>query len=174
LHAWRVELRDLAELKRQRQQLLLTMRWSLCLPNNPDRELLSPYPATLETIRTLNAHDALRPRLVGEALCRAIGAPPRIGNAAAGALTTVTRRGDDIIVKGDAEIPRENRAADCVVIGYADAAGIWNPLTVCRGGLPFAHAFRANRALQGAVFGAWAVDLREGKAFPLTGAISVP
>lgn len=181
------ERRIVKQTKAQRQQLLLAMRWSLAIPHNPDLALLTPYENTLETIRTLAEHDALRPRLIGAELARMVSTPPAPLSNGAGVLEQVQRgaKPGELQFKGWGY-------ADRVVIGYETADGKWQLLTVVEtrkkrrdvaAQFPdgpfarpkFSHSVPAVDLPPGEnTFRAWGIDLAAERVWPLGGAVSLP
>ena len=137
---------------------------------------MSPYPEMAETIRTLARHDALRPRLVGAALARAISKSPEVAGAADGGIEQAELDTNGrLFLKGWARIPGEHRAADCVVIGYETPGSAWKPFCVIETSRN-AQAGFSRWIVVGAIpseavtFRAWAVDLISERAFPMAGA----
>jgi hypothetical protein len=165
-----------------RRHSLLLVRWSDAIPQNPEIALSSPYSPreTVETIRTIAARDALRPRLVGHALARAINELPNAINESAGGLEQVALDGSShVFCKGWARIPDQNRPADCVVIGFETEDGRWQPFCVMETGDKRPDGFSRTIAARtlpqnGVTMRAWAIDLQSERAFPMAGAIKLP
>jgi hypothetical protein len=191
-HSFRIERSLVRTVTKDRKHLLLVMRWSLAIPDNPDMKLLTPYPETPETIRTLAAHDALRPRLVSTQLAQAVRQPPLSADGSAGFLdSAVIDSSGHLEVAGWARIPDRNRPPDCVVIGYQNSTGSWKVFSVTQTGIErpdIATAFHTpmlskagfSRGFSDANFlgdrvtlRAWSVDLKRERAFPMAGAIVV-
>jgi hypothetical protein len=177
----------------ERQHLLLVLRWSEALPQNPEISLLSPYPvrAVISTIRTLAEHDALRPRLVSPKLASAVKERPNIEAATTGVLDEARiESGNKLVFQGWAFVPDQNRPADCIVVGFETPDGSWNPFCVFEtgGSRPdvarhFGHAGLERAGFSGRVdatslprgeiiLKAWAIDLQNERAFPIAGAVS--
>ena len=168
----------------ERKHLLLVTRWSEAIPDNPEIGLLSPYAEMRQTIRTLDEHDALRPRLVRPALANIIKQAPSRSGVSAGTLERVQLyAGDHLLLKGWAQVPGENRRADCVVIGYETADGRWKPFCVIETGAEargnenespkragFSRLVATTGIPSGAVaFRSWAIDLTSEHAFAMSG-----
>jgi hypothetical protein len=86
-----------------------------------------------------------------------------------------------LLVKGWARVPDENRAADCVVIGWETAAG-WKPHWVIETGEKapdsiegsgFSRPLLGSVPAGGAILRAWAIDFKRDRVYPLAGGISV-
>ncbi|MBA3273120.1 MAG: hypothetical protein H0T11_04515, partial [Chthoniobacterales bacterium] len=107
----------LDELTTHRSYVQRIVRWADAIPNNPQLASVSPYETTLATIRTLAAKDVLRPRLVSEILVQPVKQPPLPRDDPAGVLEHVDA---DLVAKGWARIPDQQRPADCVLLGYED------------------------------------------------------
>jgi hypothetical protein len=171
------EWRFLKKSAAYRKHLLLVFRWADAVPRNPELNWITPYPDTAEVIHVLAEHDVLRPRPVSKTLARAINAVPPDSGAEAGLLEQATPDGSGRIwVKGSARIPDENRAADCVVLGWETPGG-WQPRWVVETGgetpSSFSHPLIANLPPEGAVLRAWAIDLKRDRVYPLAGAINL-
>jgi hypothetical protein len=169
---------------------LLVVRWSAAIPQNPEIALSSPYPLreTVDTIRTLAEHDALRPRLVSQKLASAINERPDTDAASAGALdgARIETTGH-LAFQGWARVPDQDRAADCVVLGFETAEGAWKPFCVVETGgkrpdvarlyglgavarAGFSGRVDATSLPRGDVtLKAWAIDLQNERAFPVSG-----
>jgi hypothetical protein len=175
-----------------RQHLLLVLRWSEAIPQNPEIGLLSPYPVreVVNTIRTLAEHDVLRPRLVSQKLTGAVHERPSSDRASAGTLDGAWLEGPGhLVFQGWARVPDQNRPADCVVVGFETSNGAWQPFCVFEtgGNRPdvarhFGHAALDRAGFSGRVdatnlprgdltLKAWAIDRQNERAFPLAGAI---
>ncbi len=196
LAAWvltfRQEMPQLERSTAEREHLRLVARWSLAIPTNPDLHLLSPYPETLERIRTLAEHDALRPRLIDAALTQAVERSPIPTSKPAGYLDSVAFVSPGrILAQGWAQIPKQKLPADCVILGYRDELDRWKLFGVMETGLSrpdvalalsnprlafagFGRTFVVNDFPKGGViFKAQAVDLKRKRVFPLSGAMAV-
>lgn len=177
-----------------RQHSLLVLRWSEAIPRNPEIALLSPYPVedVLSTIRTLAANDALQPRLVSPKIVHAANERPNADAASAGNLDAARLElANQLTFQGWARVPDQGRPADCVVLGFDTAAGVWEPFcVVATGGMrpDVAHHFgidalrragfsgrvnAANLPPGGLTLRARAVDLRNERAFPIANAVSL-
>ena len=171
---------------------LLVMRWGAAIPENPEIALLTPAPPskTIATIRTLAANDALRPRLVSQKLASAISEPPNTDAAPAGSLDEARLEATGhLVFQGWARVPEEDRPADCVVVGFETSEGRWQPFCVFEtggnrpdvarhfglGGLTRAgfsgRVASASLPSGDITIKAWAIDLRNERAFPLGGPI---
>ncbi|HVF72537.1 MAG TPA: hypothetical protein VM940_13095 [Chthoniobacterales bacterium] len=187
------ERRIWRRLARWSGHLSLVVRWSEAIPQNPDLVFLSPYPLpeTARTIRTLSERDILRPRLVGPALASAVREIPAEQSPNAGRLEEV--KGDThsrLFCRGWAWIPEQNRAADCVVLGWEKSDGRLDPLYVVETGgkrsdlVPqigaahssagFSATLDARTLPENATIRAWAIDLKTEQAFPMDGAVKLP
>jgi hypothetical protein len=185
------ERRILKKFTEYRLHLELVLRWADALPENPELLWLSPYPETAGIIRTLAEHDALRPRLVSEALAQAVNAPPNAKDESAGLLEQAIPDGNGRLwVKGWARVPDGDRPADCVIVGLETATG-WEPrwvfetggkqsnldaerrVTVPKGAGFIRPVIATNIAADGAVMRAWAIDLARSRAYPLAGEIRI-
>jgi hypothetical protein len=175
----------------ERQHLLLVLRWSEAISLNPDISRLSPYPVrdVLSTIRTLAAHDALRPRLVSSNLASAVKKRPDIDAASTGVLDEArSESASQLVFQGWAFVPDQNRPADCIVVGFETPDGAWTPFCVVGtgGSRPDVARHFGHSALERAGFSgrvdasslpggdiilkAWGVDLQNERAFPIAGA----
>jgi len=175
-----------------RQHALLVLRWSEAIPRNPEIALLSPYPVdeVLNTIRTLAANDALRPRLVGPKLVHAINERMNAAAASAGNLdAAVLEPANQLTFQGWARVPDHDRAADCVVLGFEKSDGAWEPYCVVEtgGARPDVARHFGIDALRGAGFSgrvdatnlppgdlrleARAVDFQNERVFPIANAV---
>lgn len=177
----------------ERQHLLLVLRWSEGIPQNPDISLLSPYPVreVISTIRTLAEHDALRPRLVSPKLASAVKERPNTAAASTGVLDEARMEyANKLVFQGWAFVPDQNRPADCIIVGVETPDGAWNPFCVVQtgGSRPdvarhFGHAALGRAGFSGRVdatslprgdiiLKAWGIDLQNERAFPIAGAVS--
>jgi hypothetical protein len=172
------EWRFLKKSAAYRKHLLMVFRWADALPRNPELVWITPYPHTPEVIHLLAERDVLRPRPVSKTLAQAVhAAPSGSGAEAAGVLQQAIPDGNGRLwVKGRALVPDENRAADCVVVGWETAAG-WEPRWVIETGdsssVDFSRPLIAAVPQGGATLKAWAIDLKRDRAYPLAGAITV-
>jgi hypothetical protein len=174
---------------------LLVMRWSGAIPQNPEIGLLTPDPIrqTVATIRTLAENDALRPRLVSQRLANAINERPKTEAASAGTLDGATLEATGhLTFQGWARVPDQDRPADCVVLGFETSDGEWKPFCVFEtgGNRPDVARTLGSGALARAGFSgrvaaaslprgditikAWAIDLPNERAFPMSGAVRLP
>jgi hypothetical protein len=195
LVTFKIERKLLRRDHETRKHTQLVVRWSEAIPQNPEMAFSSPYPAqeTIDTIRTIAASDALRPRLVSHDLANAVRERPDAINASAGALEEATLDGSGhLFCKGWAKVPDQDRPADCVVIGFDAADGRWQPFCVTETGekrkdvaqpagvaalerAGFSRTVDAKSLPQsGATIRAWAIDLQNQRAFPMAGAIRLP
>lgn len=162
-----------------RKHLELIVRWSDAIPRNPEMRLTSPYPpdGTLDTIRAVASRDLLRPRLVSRALATRLQNLPQATDESAGRLEEAAiDTSGDLTCKGSARIPQSNRPADCVVLGFENSEGTWEPLCVFepepkRG--VFSRTIRRPALPPAAILRACAVDLAKEQLFPLAGAIKL-
>jgi hypothetical protein len=176
------ERRRLKKYTEYRRHLLLVLRWAEAIPRNPELAWMSPYSDTAQTIRTLAEHDALRPRLASKTLAQTVNATPAREVYNAGVLEQATPDGNGRFwVRGWAQVPDENRPADCVVVGWQTAAG-WEPRWVFElnqrssgsvSGARFLWPLIASVPASGATLRAWAIDLQRGQAYALAGAINL-
>lgn len=178
-----------------RQHCLLVLRWSEAIPRNPEIALLSPYPVEdmLNTIRTLAANDALRPRLVSPKLVHALNERPSVGVPSVGNLDAARfESANQLTFQGWARVPEQDRPADCVVLGFEIPADVWQPLCVVEtGGIrPDVARHFGIEALRHSGFSgrvnasnlppgdltlkARAVDLQNERAFPIANRVSLP
>ena len=175
-----------------REHLLLVLRWSEAIPQNPEIALLSPYPlaGVVSTIRTLAQNDVFRPRLVSQRLANAVNEPPKTADAAQAGFLDDARLEitGPLVFHGWARLPEQNRPADCVVLGFETADGAWKPFCVVEtgGNRPDLAGHFGNSAMARAGFSgridatglppgeitvkAWAIDLQNERAFPLDSA----
>lgn len=159
------------EMTAWRTHLQLVLRWSLALPQNPELALLSPYPTTLATIRTLAEHDILRPRLISDRLATAVAETPNSASGSAGSLKQVQRNLTTSLIEFEGLA-----IGDCVVLGFANADGRWTPWVVteihhrARNRLARFDVTvpRASLPEEAVTFGGWAVDLTKMEATPLS------
>ena len=171
------EWRFLKKSAASRKHLLLVFRWADAIPKNPEITWMTPYPDTAEVIHLLAAHGILRPRPVGKTLAQAINAVPNAVGTEAGVLEQAIPNGNGRFwVKGRARVPDEDRAADCVVLGWETAAG-WEPRwvieTVDKSSANFSRPVIASVPESGATLRAWAIDLKRERPFALAGRINV-
>jgi hypothetical protein len=186
------ERRFLPILTAVRQHSLLVLRWSEAIPQNPEIALLSPYPLAdvVAITRILAEHDALRPRLVSQKLAAAVGARPDTAGASAGTLEAAKFEAGELSFHGWARVPDPDRPADCVVLGFEGTDGEWKPFCVVEtggnrpdapqlggaalkragfsGGIRSATFPRSETTLR-----AWAIDIRNQRAYPVAGEASV-
>jgi hypothetical protein len=175
-----------------RKHTQLIVQWIDAIPQNPEIAFSSPYSPdeTIDTIRTVAAHDALRPQLVTHALASTVNELPKAINASAGALEQATLDGSGhLFCKGWARVPDQNRPADCVVLGFETDDGHWQPFCVTETGekrpnvaeksgsellahTGFSRTIDAKSLQRGGMtVRAWAIDLQNERAFPMAGAI---
>jgi hypothetical protein len=176
------EWRFLKKSAAYRKHLLLVFRWSEAIPQNPELTWLTPYPDTSQVIHVLAEHDVLRPRPVSKTLAQAVNDVPTGSGGEAGVLEQAKPDGNGrLLIKGWARVPDENRAADCVVIGWETAAG-WKPHWVIETGEKapdsiegsgFSRPLLGSVPAGGAVLRAWAIDFKRDRIYPLAGGISV-
>jgi hypothetical protein len=177
-----------------REHSLLVLRWGEAIPQNPEIGLLSPYPLreTVSTIRTLAQNDALRPRLVSERLASAVNERPNTDASSAGILDAARLEATGhLAFQGWARVPDRDRPADCVVLGFETFDGVWKPFCVVETGgkrpdvaRRFGSGALARAGFSGWVdatslprgdvtLKAWAIDLQNERAFPMTGTVSL-
>lgn len=185
------ERRVLKKFTEYRTHLQLVLRWADALPENPELIWFSRDPETPRIIHTLAQHDALRPRLVSEALAQAVNAPPNAKDESAGFLEQAIPDGHGRLwVKGWARVPDGDQPADCVIVGLETATG-WQPrwvvetggkrsnFTAKRGPAVPEHAgffyplIASKIPAEGAIMRAWAIDLGRDRAYPLAGEIRI-
>lgn len=169
------EWRFLKKSAAYRKHLLLIFRWADAIPQNPELKWITPYPDTPQVIHLLAEHDVLRPRPVSKTLAQEVNALPPTGDPNAGVLEQAAPDGNGRLwVKGWARLPDENRAADCVAIGWETAAG-WQPRWVVETGEAggFSRPLIASVPQGSATLRAWAIDLKHDRAYPVAGAINV-
>jgi len=176
------EWRFLKKSAAYRKHLLLVFRWAEAIPQNPELNWLTPYPDTQRVIHVLAEHDVLRPRPVSKALAQAVNDLPTVSGGEAGVLEQAKPDGNGrLLVKGWARVPDENRAADCVIIGWETAAG-WQPRWVIETGerapnlvegSGFSRPLLGSVPAGGAVLRAWAIDFKRDRVYPLAGGIGV-
>lgn len=174
---WRTTLRKERRLYRllaeAREHSLLVLRWSEAIPLNPEIALLSPYPVeqVTRTIRTLAEHDALRPRLVGESMARAIKEFPKGAGPSVGRLeeATIDVNGK-LSCRGLANVP-----ADCVVLGLQTEGVPWQPYYVVgtsqSGSARFSATLEAKTLPRHGILRATAIDSEREQVSPIAGAI---
>jgi hypothetical protein len=177
-----------------REHLLLVLRWSEAIPQNPEIALLSPYPVReiASTIRTLAENDALRPRFVSQKMASAVSQRPNTDAGSAGTLDAARLEATGrLAFQGWARVPDQDRPADCVVLGFETSDNAWKPFCVIETGgkRPDVARHFASRALKRAGFSgvvdgstlpngeltmmAWAIDLQDKRAFPVAGAVKL-
>ncbi|HMG05973.1 MAG TPA: hypothetical protein VK581_10955 [Chthoniobacterales bacterium] len=195
LSTYKRERKFLRADRQLRKHTQLVVRWIDAIPQNPEMAFSYPHhqEKTVDTIRTIAARGGLRPRFVSHALASAVQNPPQAIDASAGILEQATlQRGRQVFCKGWARIPEQDRPANCVVLGFEtnknrwrlycvletgenrpDAAGPTGNASLARAG--FSRTVDARSLPQtGATMRAWAIDLRNERAFPMAGAISLP
>jgi len=189
---FKTERRFLRSDHQARKHSLLVVRWIDAIPQNPDLAFSSPYSPqeTIDTIRALAATDALRPRLVSHALARAVNESPSATVASAGTLEQATLDGSShLFCKGWARLLDPDRPADCVVLGFETNERRWQPFCVLETGekrpdlagqsgptslvhAGFSRTIDArNLPRSGVTIRAWAIDLKNERAFPMAGTI---
>ena len=189
---FKTEQRCLERDHQVRQHMVLIVQWSDAIPENPEMAFCSPYSPreTVDTIRTIATKDALRPRLISHSLASAVNNRPEATNASAGTLEQATLDGNGhVLCKGWARVPDEDRAADCVVLGFETDDGRWQPFCVVEtdekrpdvveklrsaslGRAGFFRAVEAKTFPQGEVtIRGWAIDVQNERVFPLAGAL---
>jgi hypothetical protein len=175
-----------------REHLLLVLKWSEAIPQNPEIALLSPYPLeeVVSTIQVLAKNDALRPRLVSQKLASAVNERPNPNAASAGTLDAASLDAiRHLAFQGWARVPDQDRPADCVVLGFETSDGVWKPFCVVETGgkrpdvarhfgspplvrAGFSGSVDATSLPRGGVtMKAWAIDLQNERAFPMAGAV---
>jgi hypothetical protein len=179
--------------REERKDLALAVQWIRAIPLNPDLALaMVPPKVVAERAIALSDYDALRPRLIPEALASAVRQNPASGDPSVGLLGSA-RFSDDhrLLLTGLAWLPYRNARADCVVVGYTNSEDRLTPFTVFQPTykrerlkgrfdlkrLPLngfaASIDPANLPTGTLTLRAWAVDMRGERALPIAGAITV-
>jgi hypothetical protein len=177
----------LAANHKYRIHLLHTLEWIEPLPENPDLALIFPYVGALkEWVALLEKHRILRLPFVRGSLASVVQQSPPPSDGSYGQVETCNSESNGTLhVTGWAWLPQRNRRADCVVIGFEDAGGVFKPITVLETGIARRdlyktqhnpYIFRAGFAQDvnvpnfpggGVSVKGWAIDLRAQKAWPL-------
>ncbi|MEO6870813.1 MAG: hypothetical protein ABI233_01170 [Chthoniobacterales bacterium] len=158
----------LAADERMRKHLLLALEWAAVIPDNPELQKLSPYPETPRRIQELIRYDILRPRAVSGPLAEAVREnPARASSRTIGELT-----GHPSASAGQMKLRASagSKKPNCVVIGFASAAGKYSPVAVFLPGewrtIDLTHFLGERGELSG-----WAVYLKQKRASPLSGTV---
>jgi len=187
--SYKKNLGVLAENHKSRVHLLHTLEWIDPIPDNPDLALVFPYVGTLkEWVTILDKYRILRLPFVHGSLGSAVQQSPPLSDGSYGQIETCNIDAKGALhASGWAWLPGRNRRADCVVIGFEDAAGTFKPITVFETGFVRRDLSRAqhNPYISGAGFEGtvklpdpvsaelslkgWAIDFRTQKAWPLRG-----
>jgi hypothetical protein len=125
---------------------------------------------------------------VSQKLAAAVSAPPNTAGASAGTLEAAKFEAGELSFHGWARVPDQDRPADCIVLGF-EADGKWKPFCVVETGgnrpdaQPLGSAVKrsgfsggirsANFPRGETILKAWAIDLRNQRAFPIAGEASV-
>ena len=170
-----------------RVHYLRTLEWMDPIPDNPDLALLMPSISALrERAGYLEKQGVLRLPFVHGALAAAVQKTPPSTDGRQGRIENAAfDQSGHLQVKGWAWLPESNRPADCVVIGAANAAGLYKPISVLETGVSrrdlrdqmqnprvrragFEREIDPANILPGKVtIEGWAIDLRKQKAWPL-------
>jgi len=181
----------LAAHHKYRAHLLHTLEWIEPIPDNPDLALVFPYVSALKDwAALLEKHRILRLRFVHGSLASAVQQSPPPSDGSHGQIETSNLDANGTLhATGWAWLPERERRADCVVIGFEDAAGVFKPLTVVETGVARRDLYKAQRNpymfragfavdvkaanLPGGDVNVkgWAIDLRAQKAWPLASSV---
>lgn len=187
--SYKKNLGVLAANHKYRVHLLHTLEWIEPIPDNPDLALIFPYVGALkEWVALLEKHRMLRLPFVHGSLGSAVQQSPLPSDGSHGQIETCNLDPNGTLhASGWAWLPERNRRADCVVIGYEDAEGVFKPISVFETGVArrdlynaqnnpyifragFAGTVDTAKLLHGPVcLKGWAIDLRAQKASPLEG-----
>ena len=178
------EIPQLQKNTAEREHLRSVAGWSLAIPYKPDLHLLSPYPETLQQIRILAEHDALRPRLMASAdagrrsICRAKLKELRLSRSRRLALAQSTARARVRTIPGgvapadlrNSRLSRRSRSMK--LFGVKDGAStpgrryrLVNSALIGAGFVPIFAV--SNSTKRYVIFEARAIDLRRKQVFPL-------
>ena len=190
LLGWIVCYRDglsyLALLHGRNVTLLRALQWIEVIPDNPDfHYLYSDRQQLIERTRILRQHNVLRLGFVKENLARKVRrSPPADVTEEFGRIEIcMFDTNHNLYMTGWARLPVVDRPADCVVVGVEDSSGTFKPISLLEtyGGrktfktprlrrVTFSRTFSpANVPAGDIVIGAWAIDQKNKKAYPLAG-----
>jgi len=168
--------------------LLRALEWIEVIPDNPDLAYL--YPSAdhvLRTSRALRQHNALRVNFAKPAVARNVRKPPpETMDESAGRLETcMIDSNRNLYVTGWAKLPFHGSRANCVVLAAEQRSGEFKPVSVMEAApvkskpvgegkvrrVWFSRSLNtANLPAGDVLLGAWAVDLKKKKVYPLAGA----
>jgi hypothetical protein len=175
------QLRHVRLVHRQNVSLLRSLEWMEVIPNNPDLEVIFPDPEGRARARALRECNLLRLPFVSAALTEQLHSlPSPEPNSPAGQITTcLFRPNHNLYIGGLAQLPG-NRKPDCVLVGASVGGAPFQPVSVIetsyeagkRQGLANfdRELIPDNLPLGDVSIAGWAVDLAQGKLYPLGGA----
>lgn len=186
LMAWVVrypsELRHVRFVHRQNVSLLRALQWIEVIPNNPDLAQIFPVPEVVRVrARALRECHLLRLPFVSAALTEQLyGLLSPDPNSPAGRITTcLFHPNHNLYIHGLAQLPGR-RKPDCVLIGASVGGAPFQPVNVIETSYEAGNKqglanfdrelIPTNVPLGDVSIGAWAVDLAQGKLYPLGGA----
>lgn len=169
--------------KQYRRHLLRALEWIEPIPHNPDLALIFPDVAVLrDRARRLAGHRILRLPFVRGTLAAQVQQAPDSAASMHGEIQSCVSDGQGHFqVRGWAWLPEKAHRADCVVVGWLDLSGHFQPANVFEtgGGVrgrPQEARFSGWLAAPpgSPQLAGWAVDLHAEKAWPLGHALPVP
>jgi hypothetical protein len=169
------------------RRLLCALEWIDPIPDNPDLALITPNVDLLKTnARALASAGLLRLPFVDGVLAESVRRTPHAANFKHGTIDAATTDKDgNLVISGWAWLPEKDRQPDCIVIGWENLDGNFQLLGITKAGMEredvakffgnpkMVHAgFWARlrpkiRLPQGGHAGAWAVDSKSKRAWPL-------
>lgn len=169
--------------RQHRRHLLRALEWIEPIPNNPDLALIFPDARVVhDRALQLAERGILRLPFVRGALAAQVRQPPVSSSSAHGEIQSCALEADGgFQVRGWAWLSEKNHRADCVVLGWLDQTGSFQPVNVFEtgGGVsarPEEARFHGSVAVppNGSRIAGWAIDLHAEKAWPLAGAPALP
>jgi hypothetical protein len=166
---------------RQNVSLLRSLEWIEVIPNNPDLEVIFPDPEGPAPPRALRECNLLRLPFVSAALTEQLHSlPSPEPNSPAGQITIcLFHPNHRLYIGGLAQLPG-NRKPDCVLVGASVGGAPFQPVGVIETSYEAGkkqglanfdrELIPANLPLGDVSIAAWAVDLAQGKLYPLGGA----
>jgi len=176
------QLRHVQLAHRDNVSLLRSLEWIEVIPNNPDLALIFPDPEVVRVrARALRECNLLRLPFVSAAFTEQLHSlPSPEPNSPAGQITTcLFHPNHNLYIGGLAQLPG-HRKPDCVLVGASVGGAPFQPVSVIETSYEAGkkqglanfdrELIPANLPLGDVTIAAWAVDLAQGKLYPLGGA----